>query len=276
MTPEMQLAQSLGSLPTTKAEKTAAAMQEMSIEELEAFLKSEGTEKTAKLRSLAEAADKTCPKMKKATMVKKSAVDLADRWGRDLARAGLEKTALMPPVGAMAGQGINAAMRMKPVARMAGGAAMGAAGGALSGMMASPNPQTGQRPSVLGRAAVGAGLGAGAAAGLGAAVKAKGAVGQATRGAMKQGKAATKATAGKAAAKPAAAAAAPAAAAPAPAQGSLNLRGVAPANTNPQMAMPGMISHQPVVAPDRIAQHQAAAARELAARQRPWYQRIIG
>lgn len=168
----------------------------------------------------------------------------------------------------MAGQGINAAMRMKPMARMAAGAGIGAAGGALSGMMASPNPQTGQSPSVLGRAVVGAGLGAGAAAGLGAAVKGKGAVGQATRSAMKQGKAATKASKGaKAATAKAAPAAAPVAAAPA--NGALTPTGLYRPPTMPA----GAPAHWRPSGPAPVA---AASPAVTPVRQGGFFNRLLG
>jgi hypothetical protein len=185
-------------------------------------------------------------------LAKKSSVEMADSWGRTLA-----KTAA-PRFGAMVGQGLNAAMRVKPVlgmsgaaTRVAGGAAMGAIGGAGSAMMSSPNPQTGQKPSMLGRAVVGAGLGAAGGAGLNAAVAGKGAIGQAARGAMKQGKVATNAAK---AAKPAAAAA-KAAPAVAPASGAAPVGAPAPA---------------PQVHPSQISQMKASglAEAEIAGRVR--------
>jgi hypothetical protein len=116
-------------------------------------------------------------KEKESSILPIDSVDLADEWGRELARD-LEKTAIGFPVGFGSRMSAGAIGSMR---RTAGGAVnalnsssmgramgMGSAAGGLMGAMRDPgyDPQTGMQKSRLGNIAMGAATGA--AAGYGA------------------------------------------------------------------------------------------------------------
>lgn len=191
MTPEMQLAQTLGSLPTRK-EKLAARMEELSVEELEAELR-RGKEKVA-LGALAKppapAANMARPMARPGGVAAKPSMlpptpvapvapqmpglmkgasakeKMADAMGRKLARAHLEKTALMAGGMPMLGQAIRGVMKAPVWQGAAAGAALGA-----GRYMTSNDPNRTFLGSVAGGAALGAGAHAGLKAGIPAAMR---------------------------------------------------------------------------------------------------------
>jgi hypothetical protein len=138
----------------------------------------------------------------------------ADGVGRELARRDLEKVALpsmgsmlqgakaaLPGIGqkakTLAGQGMIRTMQAGAGTRAAVGAGIGAGVGGIGGALKNPgvDPATGQQKSRLGNIATGMAGGAALGAGAGLAAKGairaaagnKGAIGNATRGAMTQG-----------------------------------------------------------------------------------------
>lgn len=146
MTPEMRLAQALGTLPTSSLQKLAHSMDELSVDQLESILRSEGMGRGPSFQEK---------------------VAMADAWGRELAHAAFEKTAAPGAVGMAVGKGLNAVMGTGIGARTAIGAGGGAALGAAKNVIAPQKDANGQpvkngvmRGALMG-AAGGAVLGAG-------------------------------------------------------------------------------------------------------------------
>lgn len=78
MSAEMQLAQMLGSIPTTKMEKVASELNSMSLEELESLASQDG-------ESFVDSAA--------SEVLARERILMADSWGRELAQADFEKEA---------------------------------------------------------------------------------------------------------------------------------------------------------------------------------------
>jgi hypothetical protein len=168
MTPEQELAQALGLLPTTAQEKLASSLGELSTETLEAILVKEAGLKVP---------------VKKAEMEKLSAdekIALADSWGREMARehhAAIVKEAALPPgIGNFASKamGVGKKMLQSPMGQKAvgagkaalksphaGAAIAGAGVGAAGGMLKKPEAGGSRIGGALRGAALGGAAGAG-------------------------------------------------------------------------------------------------------------------
>jgi hypothetical protein len=146
----------LGEQEQSEYERLQEAISELSQEQLDDFQRS--AVETPRLDKLA------------------TGMQTADRMGRELARehgeklmkqaawqAGVAKF-LNKSVKPLAHRGLNMAAKNPSAALAAGGAGVGAIGGAITG--GGVDPATGQKKSRLGAMAVGAGLGAGAGYGL--------------------------------------------------------------------------------------------------------------
>jgi hypothetical protein len=193
MTPEQQLAQILGSLPTTQQEKLAASFSSMSIQQLrEVLTKEAGVVKN---------------KTKNSEMEKLSAIEkiaLADEWGRSLARThheALVKAAAMPAaIGNMASRALGVGKKIvsnPAVKNVVGKGALamgghslpatmgvGAAGGAALGALKKPEPGGSRIGGALRGAAMGAGVAGGAHVGLNRLQQSGGAAGKYLRSAV--------------------------------------------------------------------------------------------
>ena len=176
---ETKLAAALGSIPTNKTEKLSYDLSKLSIEELDKLASVDG-------ESFVDSAAEEILSLEKVAM--------ADSWGRELARAEFEKTALLGPMPGLKGLLSPVSKSMIPTAGKAmnwaaqgagknimHGAIGGGALGAAKGLISDPgiDPQTGQNRSriqaAMSGAIGGAALGAGAAGAAGAGLRAAGA-----------------------------------------------------------------------------------------------------
>lgn len=202
MTPEQQLAQALGELPTTEQEKLSSAFRNMSIDQLTELLSKEAGVfgKPLAIR-VAEKTMKKKSEMEKLSAAEKIA--MADNWGRALARAHFEnmtKIALNLPGGlsSIASKAMGAGKQLLshpgvtkavgqsakaltgPIARNVG---IGAAGGAALGALKKPEAGGSRVGGALRGAAMGAGVAGGASLGAKKLMQSGGAAGSYLRGA---------------------------------------------------------------------------------------------
>ena len=117
---ETKFAEALGSLPTTKNEKTASALSVMTIEELDSIASGDGS-------SFIDEAVEEILAIEKVAM--------ADQWGRELARSGIEKDAF---IARAFGKLVGAAERAPGAFKNLRNAAATRAGQAAESVKAAP------------------------------------------------------------------------------------------------------------------------------------------